>query len=319
MGASIGLVAHAERYDAPEALLRDADTAMYRAKHGGRGRVVVFDAAMHRAVAERFALEHDLRAGLRAGQFCIRLQPIVDLETGSVAGFEALARWEHPTRGLLGPAEFVGLAEELGLIAEIDAAVLEATCREVARWSRESGVAVGDLLTMVNVNCSDQTFLDAGLTERALASAAAAGIPPACLTLELTERAFVDPDVVGGVAAAIRASGLKLCVDDFGAGYSSLGLLHRLPVDGLKIDRSFVTDLGTSPAAEAVVRAVVQFSADLGLRTVAEGIETPAQLARLRAMGCRYGQGFLFAPPVAPDVARGMLGAPPWAGQWPLE
>ena len=126
------------------------------------------------------------------------------------------------------------------------------------------------------------------------------------------------PDAAAGAAAAIRAAGLRLCIDDFGSGYSSLGLLHRLPVDGLKIDRSFVSDLGTSPAAQAVVRAVVQFSTDLGLRTVAEGIETPAQLHCLREMGCRYGQGFLFSPPVPPDVARAMLADAPWAAQWPL-
>ncbi|HEX8299310.1 MAG TPA: EAL domain-containing protein, partial [Rubricoccaceae bacterium] len=177
---------------------------------------------------------------------------------------------------------------------------------------------LGDMLTMVNVNCSDQSFLDAGLAERARAAAEAAGIPVACLTLELTERALVSGDAASGLADAIRSAGLRLCVDDFGSGYSSLGLLHRLPVDGLKIDRSFVTDLGKSPAAGAVVRAVVQFSSDLGLRTVAEGIETPAQLRALREMGCRYGQGFLFSPPVAADVARAMLDTAPWAAQWPL-
>ena len=317
-GASVGLVGRAERYADPDALLRDADTAMYHAKRAGRGRLSVFDETMHRAVAERFALEHDLRQALRSDQFCIRLQPIVDLRSGAVAGFEALARWEHPTRGLLGPSSFIDLAEELGLIAEIDGRVLDQTCSEIGRWASRTPHGLGDMLTMVNVNCSDQSFLDAGLAGRARAAADAAGIPPGCLTLELTERALVATDVAGGLADAIRAAGLKLCVDDFGSGYSSLGLLHRLPVDGLKIDRSFVSDLGHSPPAQAVVRAVVQFSADLGLRTVAEGIETPAQLRALREMGCRYGQGFLFSPPVTADVARAILDAAPWAAQWPL-
>ena len=316
--ASVGVVGHAERYADPDALLRDADTAMYDAKRAGRNRLSVFDAAMHAAIAERFGLEHDLRQAVREGQFCIRFQPIVDLESGAVAGFEALARWEHPRLGLLGPARFIALAEEIGLIAEIDGLVLDATCREVGAWAAAGGRSARDLLTMVNVNCSDQSFMDAGLAARARAAADAAGIPPACLTLELTERALVAPDAAAGAAAAIRAAGLRLCIDDFGSGYSSLGLLHRLPVDGLKIDRSFVSDLGTSPAAQAVVRAVVQFSTDLGLRTVAEGIETPAQLHCLREMGCRYGQGFLFSPPVPPDVARAMLADAPWAAQWPL-
>ncbi|HEX9950574.1 MAG TPA: EAL domain-containing protein [Rubricoccaceae bacterium] len=317
-GASVGLVARAERYTDPEALLRDADTAMYHAKRAGRDRLSVFDETMHRTVAERFTLEHDLRQALRTDQFCIRLQPIVDLTSGAVAGFEALARWEHPSRGLLGPSAFIELAEELGLIAEIDGRVLDQTCAEMGRWASQGPRGLGDMLTMVNVNCSDQSFLDAGLAGRARAAADAASIPPGCLTLELTERALVANEVAGGLADAIRAAGLKLCVDDFGSGYSSLGLLHRLPVDGLKIDRSFVTDLGHSPPAQAVVRAVVQFSADLGLRTVAEGIETPAQLRVLRNLGCRYGQGFLFSPPVTPDVARTMLDAAPWAAQWPF-
>ncbi len=309
--ASVGAVTHAERYDDAEALLRDADTAMYDAKRAGRDRLSVFGPAMRAAVVERFALEHDLRRAVRDGEFCVRFQPILDLSTGQVAGVEALARWEHPVRGLLGPAQFVGLAEELGLIADIDSLILDATCREMQTWGD-----VGSLLTMVTVNCSDQSFLGAGLAARARAAADAAGIPPHCLTLELTERALVATDAATGVADAIRAAGLKLCVDDFGTGYSSLGLLHRLPVDGLKIDRSFVQDLATSPAAEAVVRAVVQFSADLGLRTVAEGIETQAQLARLRAMGCRYGQGFLFSPPVEPAIAREMLDSAPWTALW---
>ena len=310
--ASVGVVARAERYTDPEALLRDADTAMYDAKRAGRDRAAFFDVAMHTAVAERFALEHDLRRALRDRQFSIHLQPIVDLRSGAVAGFEALARWEHPLLGFIGPTTFIPLAEELGLVAEIDGLVLDAACREIGAW------AGSHLLTMVNVNCSDQSFMQAGLAERARAAADAAGMDPARLTLELTERALVAPDAAQSAAQAIRAQGLRLCVDDFGSGYSSLGLLHRLPVDGLKIDRSFVSDLDTSAAAQAVVRAVVQFSSDLGLRTVAEGIETPGQLRRLRAMGCRYGQGYLFSPPVAADVARAMVDAPPWAAQWPM-
>ncbi|HEX8384900.1 MAG TPA: bifunctional diguanylate cyclase/phosphodiesterase, partial [Rubricoccaceae bacterium] len=323
--ASVGVVVRAERYDDPAALLRDADTAMYEAKRAGRNRVSVFDAAMHEAARQRFGLGHDLREAVRtatdtpaASPFQLRFQPIVDLATGEVAGFESLVRWEHPALGLLGPSRFIPLAEEIGLVADIDGLVLEATCREVGSWGSPDGRAACEGLAMVSVNCSDQSLLRPGLAARARDAADAAGLPPGCLTLELTERALVDTDAALAAVHEIRAHGLQLCVDDFGSGYSSLGLLHRLPVDGLKVDRSFVADLDTSPAAQAVVRAVVQFSTDLGLRTVAEGIETPAQLRRLREAGCRYGQGFLFAPPVAPDVARAMLAEAPWAGRWPL-
>lgn len=310
--ASVGVVARAGRYADAEALLRDADTAMYESKRAGRARVTLFDAAMQAAVDGRLVLERDLRTALAEDQLCIHLQPIVDLRTGAVAGFESLVRWQHPARGIIGPAEFLPLAEEAGLVAEIDAFVLDASCREAGRWPE-----LRDGLVMVSVNCSDQSFIAAGLAARARAAAEAAGLPASSLTLELTERAFVETGAARHAVDEIRANGLRVYVDDFGSGYSSLGLLHRLPVDGLKIDRSFVTDLASSTSAQAVVRAVVQFSSDLGLRTVAEGIETPEQLAHLRTMGCSYGQGFLFSYPVPPAEARAMIGAPPWAGLWP--
>ena len=311
-GASVGVVGRAGRYRDPEALLRDADTAMYEAKRAGRGGYALFDPAMHRAAAAQFGLEHDLREAVGGGQLRLRLQPIVDLGTGAAAGFESLVRWEHPERGLCGPGQFIPLAEELGLVAEIDRWVLDATCRELAAWPDVPGP-----LVMVSVNCSDQSFLADDLADRACACAEAAGIEPGRLVLELTERALVESEAAVGALQALRARGVRLCVDDFGSGYSSLGLLHRLPVDGLKIDRSFVSDLETSAEARAVVRAVVGLARELGLRTVAEGIETPGQLAVLREAGCPYGQGFLFSPPVPPEAARPLLARAPWADEWP--
>jgi diguanylate cyclase (GGDEF)-like protein/PAS domain S-box-containing protein len=311
-GASVGVVARAERYGDPEALLRDADTAMYEAKRSGRGRYALFDPSMHRAAAARFGLEHDLREAVAGDQLRLRIQPIVDLATGAPAGFESLVRWEHPERGLCGPGQFIPLAEELGLVAEIDRWVLEATCREVAAWPEVPGP-----LLMVSVNCSDQSFLADDLAERACAAADAAGIDRDRLVLELTERALVESKAAAAALQELRACGVQLCVDDFGSGYSSLGLLHRLPVDGLKIDRSFVSDLETSAEARAVVRAVVGLARELGLRAVAEGIETPGQLAVLREAGCPYGQGYLFSPPVPPDAARDLLDRAPWAEGWP--
>ena len=308
-GASVGVVARGEAYALREALLRDADTAMYAAKRAGRGVVAVFDASMHEAAAARFGLEHDLREAVAGDQLRAVFQPVVDLGSGAVVGFESLVRWAHPERGLLGPGQFLPVAEEAGLVPDVDRWVLDETCREIGRWAPHLDP---EALLWVSVNCSDRTFLSAGLAERAREAAEAAGLDPGRLVLELTERALVDADAARGALAAVREAGLQLCVDDFGSGYSSLGLLHALPVDGLKIDRSFVSDLGTSRAARSVVRAVVQIADDLGLRVVAEGIETEAQLAVLRELGCPLGQGYLFSKPVPPDEARALIAAPPW-------
>ena len=312
--ASVGVVAHGEAYADRAALLRDADTAMYAAKRAGRGGVAAFDATMHEAARARFGLEHDLREAIEGGQLRVLFQPIVDLHTGAAVGFESLVRWQHPTLGLLGPDRFLPIAEEVGLVTDIDRWVLEATCREVGGWAAH---LVPDAILWISVNCSDQTFLAGDLAARAREAADAAGLDPGRLVLELTERALVDPDAAREALAAVRGQGLQLCVDDFGSGFSSLGLLHRLPVDGLKIDRSFVSDLGASRTARSLVRGVVQIAADLNLRTVAEGIETGAHLAALRELGCPLGQGYLFSRPVPPDEARALLAAPPWAADWP--
>ena len=308
-GASVGVVAHGEAYAEPEALLRDADTAMYAAKHAGRGGVAVFDPAMHEAATARFGLEHDLRRAIAGDELRAYFQPVVDLEAGDVVGFESLVRWDHPELGLLGPGRFLPVAEEVGLVSDLDGWMMEATCREVGRWTPHLDA---DALLWISVNCSDQTFLGDGLAERARVAAEAAGLDPGRVVLELTERAIVDADAAREALAAVRAQGLQLCVDDFGSGYSSLGLLHKLPVDGLKIDRSFVSDLGTSRTARSLVRAVVQIAADLGLKVVAEGIETEAQLAALRDLGCPLGQGYLFSQPVPPADACALVAAPPW-------
>ena len=310
--ASVGVVAHAERYDEPEAVLRDADTAMYAAKHDGRGRLALFTEAMHERASLRFGLEHDLPYAAARGQLRTYFQPIVDLDTGEVAGFESLIRWAHPDLGLLAPGRFLPLAEELGLVADLDRWMLDATCAEVATW----GPDALDALALVSLNCSDQTFLGPGLADYARAATDQAGLPPGCLVLELTERALVDVDLAREVVDAARRNGIQLAIDDFGAGYSSLGLLHALPVDGVKIDRTFVRDLEASRPARAVVRAVVGLSDDLGMRAIGEGVETPGQLRALREAGTRYAQGYLFARPVPPAEARAMLSDPPWAGSW---
>jgi len=299
---SVGVVTAASQYEDPDALLRDADTAMYVAKRSGRNQICLFDEAMHEAAKERFQLEHDLRLAVERDQLRLRFQPIIDIETGRVAGLEALVRWEHPTQGLLGPGVFIPLAEEINLIPTIDRWVLQATCKEIGTWALEPGAF------LVSVNCSDQTLLSDGLSSFAYNAITAAGLPASTLALELTERALIDSTTSGDALESLRAKGVKILVDDFGSGYSSLGLLHALPVDGLKIDQTFVADLESSPSAQAVVRAVSQMTRDLELRVVAEGIETREQLERLRELGCQLGQGFLFSHPVPPEDARALLG-----------
>ena len=310
--ASVGLVAHAERYDAPEAVLRDADTAMYAAKTAGRGQLATFTDAMHQEATLRFRLEQELGYAAGLGQIVPYFQPIVDLETGAIAGFESLVRWDHPEQGVLSPDVFLSVAEETGAIAEIDRWILKRTCQEVGTWGAE---ALGSI-AYVSVNCSDLTFLSEGLVEYARQAADDAGVDPGALVLELTERAVVDLGAAQAVVASAQGLGLKVAIDDFGAGFSSLGLLHALPVDGVKIDRSFVSDLEGSAPARAVVRAVVRLSGELGMRAVAEGIETPGQLRALREAGAHYGQGHLFARPAPSDVVRDMFAAAPWADDW---
>ncbi|WP_412060264.1 EAL domain-containing protein [Rubrivirga sp. IMCC45206] len=312
-GASVGVVADGQAYDAPGALLRDADTAMYAAKRAGRGQFALFAPAMHREAALRFGLEQDLRYAAARGQIVPYFQPVVDLATGRVAGFEALARWHHPELGQLAPDQFLPLAEELGLLADLDRWILDRTCETVATWG---GEAV-DALSYVSVNCSDRTFLAPDLAAHARAAADAAGLPPDRLVLELTERALIDVEAARHVVDAAHRYGLRLAIDDFGAGFSSLGLLHALPVDALKIDRSFVADLDASGSARALVRAVVGLSGDLGMTSIAEGVETPGQLRAVREAGATYGQGFLFAHALPADEARALLASPPWTEAWP--
>ncbi len=307
-GASVGVVEDAERYATPEDVIRDADTAMYEAKRSGRGQFAVFGAAMREAATDRFRLEHDLRRAIAGDELRVFLQPIVRLDTGAVAGFESLVRWEHPERGLLAPAAFLPLAEELGLVSQIDEWMLDATL-DAFRHDPVAGRAEhADAVLWLSVNCADTTFLSGTLRERVRRALASAGLDPSRLVLELTERAIVDPDSATDALAALHSEGIQVCIDDFGTGFSSLGLLHGLPVDGLKIDRSFVTDLATSATARAVVEGVVGIARRLGLRVVAEGVETEAQRDVLRDVGCELAQGYLFARPLPARQALALLG-----------
>jgi diguanylate cyclase len=294
---SIGVVLGAGAASEDDDPLRDADIAMYRAKALGKSCFVVFEPAMREAIQSRLTLEAELRVAAANGCLVVHYQPVVRTADGSVAGFEALVRWPHPQRGLLAPAEFVPLAEESGLVAEIDRWVLRAACHQVGRWDALSpGLAVG-------VNVSSGQFAQADFPDFVAEVLAQTGLAPQRLKLELTESLLIDPTpAVQRTLGALKALGVRLHIDDFGTGYSSLAYLQSFDADVLKVDRSFVQKMFETEASAELVRTIVLMAHNLGMKVVAEGVETEAQFARLRALGCEYAQGFLFSPPL-PEAA----------------
>lgn len=293
---SIGIAASDPEHQSAAAILRDADAAMHRAKERGRSRHELFDDLMRVAAVQRLETENALHRALQREELRVHFQPEISLASGRVRGFEALVRWEHPTRGLLGPAEFVPLAEETGLIVPLGAWVLDQACAQLRRWRtsslhRDLGMAV---------NLSARQVAAPGLVDTVRDTLARHVLPPEALTLEITESLVVaDDDVTLGVFADLRALGVRIAVDDFGTGYASLAALKRFPADVLKIDRAFVEGLGRDPADASIVAAVVALARALGLEVVAEGVERPDQHAAVRELGCDLGQGFLFARPAA--------------------
>jgi EAL domain-containing protein (putative c-di-GMP-specific phosphodiesterase class I) len=271
----------------------------------------VFEPDMHTAALLRMEVENDLRHAVARDELRLHYQPIVELETGRLVGVEALLRWEHPTRGLVSPLDFISAAEESGLIVPIGRWVLTEACRQVARWQRETGTPL-----RLSVNISARQLQAPRLAEHVAKSLRSTGLKPYDLVLEITESMLVD-DAERTIAKLhlLREIGVRLAIDDFGTGYSSLNYLRRLPVDVLKIDRSFVKGIGTEAELTSLTAAIVGIGRDLGLETVAEGIEESEQLDALRAMGCVYGQGYLYARPLPPAdlatvVARGSVLAP---------
>ena len=282
-------------------LLRDADIALYEAKHTGRNRVVLFATEMHTAAEQRHELQNDLRQALSEEQLFLLYQPTFDLATNSVTGVEALLRWQHPTRGLVMPDEFIPLAEETGLIVPIGAWVVRQACHQGADWQRHDNT-VG-----VSVNVSArQLDNDAGYVADVRAALSDSGLRPDSLTLEITETALMrDADASAGHLRALKDLGVRIAIDDFGTGYSSLGYLRQFPVDSMKIDRSFISGIADNPEAGAIMHTLVQLGKALGIETLAEGIEESGQLNRLQREACDSGQGYLFARPLtANDVSQ---------------
>jgi diguanylate cyclase (GGDEF)-like protein len=301
-GVSVGVAVGLE--DAAE-LVRRADVAMYRAKNERRGGVAAYEPGMHEAAVDRLALEADLAGAVERDELEVHYQPIVTLGDGAIVGFEALVRWRHPERGLIAPGVFVPIAEETGHIRAIGRLVLRRACARAAAWR----VAFPDAgLDTITVNLSGRELADPGLPAAVAAALADAGLPPACLVLEITETALMHAtDATIGRLARLKDLGVRLAIDDFGTGYSSLRSLRRFPVDVLKLAKPFVDAMVGDDAETALVCAILDLGANLGLGVVAEGIEQPEQAALLAAIGCPLGQGFHFARALSADAATALL------------
>ena len=293
--ASIGFAVNSAPGLTADELLRDADAAMYRAKAGGRDRVEAFTEETRRASMAVLQTSTELRRGLERGEVVPYFQPIVDLDGGQVVGFEVLARWRHPDRGLLLPSQFLPMAEEAGLMVDLGGRVLRDSLAQLAHW-RAVGLRFADCTLSVNV--ATQQLIDGSFLDLVHDALGETGIDADSLWLEITETALMaDTQAAGNALRDLRGLGLHLSVDDFGTGYSSLTYLKRFPVEAIKVDRSFVTGLGLEADDTSIVEAVVRLGHSLGLSVVAEGVETPLQLNRLRELGCDKGQGYLFGRP----------------------
>jgi EAL domain-containing protein (putative c-di-GMP-specific phosphodiesterase class I) len=286
-------------------LVRDADIAMYRAKASGGDRCAVFDAAMHDRAVERLQLETDLRRAIEREEFRLQYQPIVSLGDHRVIGFEALLRWQHPVRGLLSPAAFLGVAEETGLITRIDRWVLREACGQAWRWKTRFPK---DSPASVSVNISAQGFGQADIVRQVATALQETGLDPRSLRLEITESvAMADAERARTILTELKALGVRISLDDFGTGYSSLSYLQRFPVDMLKIDQSFVVGMDQNNECREIIRTILNLAATLGLDVIAEGTETAAQVDYLQGLDCRFAQGYFFSRPLPIDELRAIL------------
>ncbi len=301
---SVGIALSDSAYHDPETMLREADAAMARARRV-RQPYEIADTELYADALALFRLETDLRTSLKAEQFLIHYQPLVSVDSGRIVGFEALARWDHPERGIVGPDQFIPVLEATGMILELGRWVRREACAQLARWQRDYPSSPP---LMLSVNVSPVELEDPGFVEGVGQMLAQAGLDPASLHLEITESVFMNrPERVLGVLAALREMGAQVWIDDFGTGYSSLGYLHHFPVGLLKIDRLFVGRIDETRVNRSIVRTILDLASNLGIGALAEGVETPTQLDRLKELSCTYAQGFLFSEPVAGGAAERLL------------
>lgn len=308
IGASVGVRFCDGFVGSADDVLRDADLAMYEAKHAGKGQCKVFDGPMHERLARRLTLEHDLRKAIKNDDLTLVYQPVVCIETGRLDGFEALARWRHPTLGAIGPDEFIAIAEDTGTIGELGARVLDQASETARRWATHAAIPDG---LVMSVNISKRQLADRRFVEHVERVLSSGGLPAESLRIEIAESELMtDTAHVLGVLKALRETGVGLALDDFGAGVSALSALHRMPFHVLKIDRSFIRCVDHSFAYAAIVQAVTTLAQNFDMKIVAEGVEDADQLAQVQALGCDYAQGFVLARPMpAEDAER-------WAIDW---
>ncbi|BBD57289.1 response regulator receiver modulated diguanylate cyclase/phosphodiesterase [Nostoc sp. HK-01] len=311
MNASIGINWGNKDYEKPEYLLRDADTAMYRAKAQGKGRYKVFDPAMYQEAIQLLEIENDLRRAIEREELIIYYQPIIDLHTGRVAGFEALLRWQHPVRGLMLPTEFIPIAEETGLINDIDIWVLQSACNQLRIW--QDHPAISENLTL-SVNLSARLFTQVNLITQIDKIINKTKINPSNLELEITESVIMEnTNLVRAIIEEIKQRNIKLVMDDFGTGYSSLSYIHSLPLDSLKIDKSFITRMQFSQDNMGLVPTIISIAKSMGMTVIAEGVEAKEQVEKLRSLNCDFAQGYLFSQPLAQPLVIDFIASMP---QW---
>jgi len=296
---SIGIALSSPEYQLPEDFLRDADTAMYQAKSLGKARHVIFDKGMHARAVNLLQLETDLRRAIDRDEFYIEYQPIVELNSGRLTGFEALLRWQHPDRGSVLPERFIAVAEETGFIVRIGQWVLLEACLQMQRWNEKHSTATP---LSISVNLSARQFGHSNLLEQITQILDVTGLDPRLLKLEITESVVMESvESAAGTLEKLRALGVELSIDDFGTGYSSLSYLHRLPIDTLKIDRSFVSRMAENNENKEIVRTIIMLAKTLGMGVIAEGVETREQAELLRELECECVQGFLISRPIAAE------------------
>jgi EAL domain-containing protein (putative c-di-GMP-specific phosphodiesterase class I) len=304
ISASIGVVSSRNSYSSAEEVLRDAEIATHRAKRAGRAHCELFDPAMHSRAVQRLRLETDLRRGLENGELLVYYQPIVSLASGKIVAFEALSRWRRPD-GLVSPAEFIPVADETGLIVPINEALLRTACQQLRHWQTQFG---DDSPLTMSINLAPKQFGIPELAGQIKTVLQETGVAPHLISFEIMETvAMEDAEKALMILSELKAIGVRLSIDDFGTGYSSLSRLPRLPIDALKIDRSFISNMHSNGENREIVRLIIMLAHSIGLKVVAEGTETSNQIDVLKRLGCEMAQGYFYSPPVSAQSASDLL------------